>query len=167
MATILIVDDETNTRVLLNSILENELGHELFFAPDGAAAIEMYPRIDPDLVITDLVMSRLNGVRLIEHVRRSIPTRRSSQCQAGLQNNSRGPRPLELWLPLLCRSSGTSCWLQLSGLSLPGLGPGEVDFRPLRLTTNCATRRPFPLSNRGLPPTLSATFRSCRRSSAR
>ena len=73
MATILIVDDETNTRVLLNSILENELGHELFFSPDGAAAIEMYPLIYPDLVITDLVMPRLNGVRLIEHLKAVYP----------------------------------------------------------------------------------------------
>ncbi len=40
MAKILIVDDEADARVRLNSILADELGHEVYFAPDGEAAID-------------------------------------------------------------------------------------------------------------------------------
>lgn len=65
MAVILIVDDDPSTRVLLNVLLGNQLGHELVYAGDGEAALETYDRVGPDLVITDLVMPKLNGHRLI------------------------------------------------------------------------------------------------------
>ena len=74
LATILVVDDEPQARLLLASVLQDELGHEVVFAPDGEAAAETYGQIDPDLVITDLVMPQLSGIPMIEHLRAAYPT---------------------------------------------------------------------------------------------
>lgn len=65
MARILIVDDDEFDRVLGAWILEDS-GHEVLFAADGAAALELYESEEIDLVITDLVMPELNGLRLIK-----------------------------------------------------------------------------------------------------
>lgn len=73
MARILIVDDDSQARVLLNAVLGQQLGHDLVFAPDGEAAIESYRKVQPDLVITDLVMPQLNGILLIEHLKVMYP----------------------------------------------------------------------------------------------
>lgn len=73
MATILIVDDDPGTRVLMNAILGETMGHELLFAPDGESGIERFRAADPDLIITDLVMPALHGIRLIEHLKEVYP----------------------------------------------------------------------------------------------
>ena len=69
VATILVVDDDQETRILLSSVLGDGLGHTLVFAKDGEAGIRIFRRTDPDLVITDLVMPRLHGVLMIEHLK--------------------------------------------------------------------------------------------------
>ena len=59
--------------MLLASVLHDELGHEVIFESDGEAAVETYGRVDPDLVITDLVMPQLP---MIEHLKAVYPTSR-------------------------------------------------------------------------------------------
>jgi CheY-like chemotaxis protein len=68
MARILVVDDEELDRTLGKSILE-DAGHELFYAPNGSVALRIYQRERIDLVITDLAMPNVNGLRLIEQIR--------------------------------------------------------------------------------------------------
>ncbi len=68
MARILVVDDEELDRVLIRSILESE-GHQLLFAADGEAAYKTCRDTDVDVVITDLAMPRVNGLRLIRELR--------------------------------------------------------------------------------------------------
>ncbi len=69
MARILIVDDEEMDRYFEASILE-DAGHELLFASNGDAALKLYSKNLVDLVITDLAMPELNGLRLIQELRR-------------------------------------------------------------------------------------------------
>lgn len=73
MAKILVVDDDPEIRVLLNALLADDLGHELAFASDGDAGVGRYDRVRPDLVITDLVMPKLSGLLLIEHLHSLYP----------------------------------------------------------------------------------------------
>ena len=75
MARILIVDDEELDRVLERSILE-DAGHELLFASDGQAALQLYREEEVDLVITDLAMPRINGLRLIRMLLEEDPDAR-------------------------------------------------------------------------------------------
>ena len=72
MATILVVDDESQARTQLGSFL-GELGHDILYALDGDDAINVYAQVRPDLVITDLVMPGLNGLLLIDHLTTFYP----------------------------------------------------------------------------------------------
>jgi two-component system cell cycle sensor histidine kinase/response regulator CckA len=72
MGRILIVDDEESDRHLERSVLERA-GHTLFSASDGEAALEAYRTHVVELVITDLHMPRLNGLRLIRELKAQDP----------------------------------------------------------------------------------------------
>ena len=72
MARILVVDWEEEERVYLWSVLE-DAGHELLFAADGQAALEVWKRKEVDLVITELYLPELNGLRLIKELRARDP----------------------------------------------------------------------------------------------
>jgi CheY-like chemotaxis protein len=72
VARILVVDWEEEERVYLWSVLE-DAGHELFFAADGKAALEVWGRKEVDLVITELYLPELNGLRLIKELRARDP----------------------------------------------------------------------------------------------
>ena len=67
MAKILVVDWEEEERVYLWSVLERA-GHELFFAADGITALEVWEKKEVDLVITELYLPELNGLRLIKEL---------------------------------------------------------------------------------------------------
>ena len=69
MANILIVDDDEMERRLLQTTLDAE-GHELFYAPNGRVAGKIILRGDIDLVVTDLAMPEVNGLRLIKELRK-------------------------------------------------------------------------------------------------
>ncbi len=75
MARILIVDDEISDRILEYSILE-DAGHELLTAAYGRAALSLYHEQTIDLVITDILMPKLNGLDLIFEIRQSHPDAR-------------------------------------------------------------------------------------------
>jgi two-component system, OmpR family, KDP operon response regulator KdpE len=65
---ILIVDDEPQiTRVLRTSLQSN--GHEVTVAHDGVEALEMFLKAQPELVITDLAMPRMDGIELTREIR--------------------------------------------------------------------------------------------------
>jgi len=65
---ILIVEDEPVFRSLLESYLSS-LGAETSVAWDGIDALEKMTSSTPDLLICDLAMPRMNGLKLVEHIR--------------------------------------------------------------------------------------------------
>ena len=67
MARILVVDWEEEERIYLWAVLE-DAGHELFFASDGQAALDVWGKNDVDLVLTELYLPELNGLRLIKEL---------------------------------------------------------------------------------------------------
>jgi CheY-like chemotaxis protein len=64
---ILVVEDDPVGRDLICDILRIE-GHQPLEATNGAEALELYQAQCFDLVITDFVMPRLNGLKLIEQL---------------------------------------------------------------------------------------------------
>jgi signal transduction histidine kinase len=65
---LLLVDDNPRNLTLLELRLQS-LGHELVFADGGAAAIEQYDRLTPDLVLLDLMMPDIDGLAVLAHIR--------------------------------------------------------------------------------------------------
>jgi signal transduction histidine kinase len=61
---ILIVDDITDNRLVLTSLL-TPLGFEIMEANDGRDALEKISSIQPDLIITDLIMPVMSGFDMI------------------------------------------------------------------------------------------------------
>ena len=66
---ILIVDDESNIRLTLKTILEEE-GYQCILASSGKEAIDTMNREAIDLVITDIWMENIDGIELIEYMKK-------------------------------------------------------------------------------------------------
>ena len=66
--TIMMVDDSPSMRMLLRAAL-TDLGYAVSEAEDGLAALEKFEHENPDLLITDINMPRMDGFDLIEAVR--------------------------------------------------------------------------------------------------
>ncbi len=60
MAKILIAEDERDIRDLVAFTLRFA-GHEVFAATNGEEAVEMAPKVNPDLVLMDVRMPRMTG----------------------------------------------------------------------------------------------------------
>jgi CheY-like chemotaxis protein len=68
MATnILVVDDDRLNRQLISKVLRQE-GYQVVEACDGALALEILQMLRFDLVITDFVMPKLNGIEFVEQI---------------------------------------------------------------------------------------------------
>jgi len=73
MTNILIVDDSPVDRQLVGKLLEADSEFDLDFAVDGAEALEKMDHHAPDLVITDLMMPRVDGFELVTQSRSLYP----------------------------------------------------------------------------------------------
>jgi DNA-binding response OmpR family regulator len=67
--TILVIDDERNIRDLLRLYLEKE-GWAVLAAGDGDAGLQLHRRHEPDLVILDVMLPRLDGFEVCRELRR-------------------------------------------------------------------------------------------------
>jgi CheY-like chemotaxis protein len=60
MAKILIAEDERDIRDLVAFTLRFA-GHEVFAASNGEEAVELAPKVNPDLILMDVRMPRMTG----------------------------------------------------------------------------------------------------------
>ena len=70
MQTILVVDDVALDRHLVGALIEEHVGWSAVFAEDGRDALALIKLQVPDLVLTDLQMPEMNGLELVEAIRR-------------------------------------------------------------------------------------------------
>lgn len=73
MAEILVVDDEPSIRRLLVRAL-SKAGHAVHEASNGEDGLELFRRVHPELVITDIVMPDMEGIELIGKLRQEAST---------------------------------------------------------------------------------------------
>jgi DNA-binding response OmpR family regulator len=69
-ARILVVDDEPNIRLMFRTALESD-GHTVVEAEDGEKALACLREGEFDLVLLDLLMPRLGGLRMLDRLRRA------------------------------------------------------------------------------------------------
>jgi CheY-like chemotaxis protein len=105
-ATVLLVEDEQNLRDLAAYYLLLQ-GYAVFQAEDGQEAMTIFEAHQPDLILSDLYMPRMNGFKLLMEVKNRTPampllmmTGYSSAAQAvGMTRYSRVslmPKPFRL-----------------------------------------------------------------------
>jgi DNA-binding response OmpR family regulator len=67
-ARVLVVDDEPIVRDVLVRYLRQE-GFQVRTAPDGASALEVFADTEPDLVLLDLMLPRIDGFEVFRRIR--------------------------------------------------------------------------------------------------
>ncbi|MEM7110942.1 MAG: response regulator transcription factor [Chloroflexota bacterium] len=74
MKTILVVDDNLRVRRLLDEYL-SEQGYQIVQATDGRQALALFASQSPDLILLDVMMPKLDGMRVIRQIRQgsSVP----------------------------------------------------------------------------------------------
>ena len=71
--SVLIVEDEQNIADLLRLYLEKE-GYLTAIAPDGGAAVELFRKLQPDLVLLDVMLPVLDGWGVLRTIRQDSRT---------------------------------------------------------------------------------------------
>ncbi len=69
---ILVVDDEESTRTGLSKILDKS-GYKVLTAKDGVDALEKLKEDPCDLVITDMKMPQMDGIKLLKEIKQTNP----------------------------------------------------------------------------------------------
>src|SRR5690348_14177329 len=72
--SVLVVDDEPDKRLLLAYALRGE-GYEVFTAEDGVEGLNAVELYQPDLIVTDVMMPRMDGYEMIRRVRSNPQTK--------------------------------------------------------------------------------------------
>lgn len=70
---ILVVDDEASIRRILETRLKM-VGYEVMTAADGEEALDVFSKFNPDLVVLDVMMPKLDGYGVTREVRRTSDT---------------------------------------------------------------------------------------------
>ena len=69
---ILVVDDESIARVTVDALLSSE-NYDMYFAENGIDGIQTAVKIQPDVIILDVMMPGMNGFEACRRIR-AIPT---------------------------------------------------------------------------------------------
>jgi cyclic di-GMP phosphodiesterase len=72
MENILVVDDEEAIREVVSTMLESK-GYRCTAVSNGRAAQEQVKRITPDLVLSDMIMPEMDGIKLLDWIRHYDP----------------------------------------------------------------------------------------------
>ena len=93
--SVLAVDDSRTMRDMINLALTSE-GFEVVLAEDGQQGLEVLEAADPDVIITDINMPRLDGFGFIDAVRDQEEWRHTpilvltTESSQELKNKARG-----------------------------------------------------------------------------
>jgi two-component system chemotaxis response regulator CheY len=68
--SVLIVDDNMHMRKIVRTLLIGFGIRQVFEAEDGAAALELFEQNNPDIIITDWVMPIIDGLEMVQMIRR-------------------------------------------------------------------------------------------------
>lgn len=68
MSSVLVVDDDPTVSDVVRRYLEHA-GHQVTLAADGEAAVREHARVQPDLVILDLMLPGLDGLEVCRRIR--------------------------------------------------------------------------------------------------
>lgn len=79
---ILIVDDAAFIRTMLKDILTENGFNVADRAENGAEAIEKYKKLQPELVIMDIIMPEIDGIQAVKEIKKMDPNAKIIMCSA-------------------------------------------------------------------------------------
>jgi two-component system chemotaxis response regulator CheB len=80
---VLIVDDSVVVRRMLVTLLESEPGIEVVgWAASGVSALQKLALLDPDLVLLDVMMPEMDGIKTVRRMRLTHPTMPVVMCSS-------------------------------------------------------------------------------------
>jgi CheY-like chemotaxis protein len=82
MHSILVIDDEPDVRDAVKRVLDRA-GYTVRTADSGVGALADLERIHTDVVITDIIMPKIDGVQVIESIRKAFPSVRIIAISGG------------------------------------------------------------------------------------
>ncbi len=97
MASILLIDDDENLRIMTAALLLSA-GHTVDTADDGKTGLTLYKTKLHDLVITDIVMDEMDGLKLIDELRQTEPRPRVIAMSGGHKFSQPVYLPTAKWL---------------------------------------------------------------------
>jgi len=74
MKKILFVEDETALQKTMGDVLKKQ-GYEVVSAFDGEAALNLARKEKPDLILLDLILPKMDGFEVLEHLSKSEETK--------------------------------------------------------------------------------------------
>jgi DNA-binding NtrC family response regulator len=69
---ILVIDDEEAIRLFLQATLEDH-SYRVVTAGSGQEALDILPRVDPDLVLLDLMLPDMSGIQVLDALKQALP----------------------------------------------------------------------------------------------
>jgi CheY-like chemotaxis protein len=90
VSTILLVDDEHDMLDLFTEVLE-QMDHQVIGARDGLEALRLARELRPDMVVTDWMMPRMNGVELCQRMHEDTRLRDIPIILHSSENNPHAP----------------------------------------------------------------------------
>lgn len=82
MATILVIDDDTQMRRMMNRVL-SQAGHTVHEAANGRLGIDSFRTHHPSVVVTDILMPEQEGIETIRTIRREAEETRIIAVSGG------------------------------------------------------------------------------------
>lgn len=80
--TLLIADDSLFMRTWLRNMLDNSMFQVITEARDGNEAIKKYKEFNPDIVLLDIIMPKVNGLTALKEIQQYDPKAKVIMCSA-------------------------------------------------------------------------------------
>ena len=93
MPRILVIDDEDLLRETIREMLE-AAGYEVTEECDGAAGVRTFAESGADLVLTDIIMPKKDGIRTIWEIKQMSPNAKIIAMSGGVPGGPRSDLPL-------------------------------------------------------------------------
>ena len=65
---VLLVEDEASLAMIIQQTLKN-VGFDITIAPDGEEGLRMIPHVQPDVVVADIMMPKMDGMEMVRRLR--------------------------------------------------------------------------------------------------
>ncbi len=74
MKKILIIDDDESMRILIRTLLNNTGKYNSVQAKNGKEGLQLAKKIQPDLILLDITMPKMNGIETLKRLKKLSKT---------------------------------------------------------------------------------------------